>query len=179
MNPIQKSFASIAMLNTALIVLLAGCDPSGESAVSTENQADVDQPGGGEQLLGDVAEFDGFTLRADVSPSDHLSDAMAQQYGIEAGPDLALLTVVILEKGADQQAMPVSGELSAHYEGPAGQATDIEMRAVEANERVSYVGTLDTSAQRVFQFVIEAQPQSTDQPLQMSFEAELSELEVD
>lgn len=180
MNTLQKnripSAALAAMLTLALVALLAGCEGSEQTVDSTANQTNVDQPGEDEQPLGDVAEFDGFTLRANLSPTEHLPDEMAQLYGIEADPSLVMLNVVILEKRAEQQSIPVSAELSAHYESLTGHATDIDMRAVEANDSVSYIGTLDTSTQRVFQFVIEAQPEGTDQPLQMNFEVQLTEL---
>lgn len=183
MNTLQKNrfhrVTLMATLTLTLTVLLAGCDQPGQTVDSNGSDANVGQPGENQQLLGDVAEFDGFTIRANVSPTDHLPDAMAQQYGIEPDPDKALLTVVILENQPEQQPAPVSGELSAHYDSLSGQTTDIDMRSIEADGRVSYIGTLDASAQRVFQFVIEAQPEGADQPLQMNFDVELSELNSD
>lgn len=174
-----QSMALPALLTMALTLVLAGCEPSGQTDDSTEDQARVDQSMGDEQALGQVAEFDGFTIRANVSPTEQLPEAMARQYGIEAGPSLYLVNVVVLEHRPEGQPVPVPVNLSAHYESPAGQVTDIDMREIEANDRVSYVGTLDTSAQRVFQFVIEAQPDGADQPLKMDFEVQLPELNAD
>lgn len=177
MNTLQKSkFQSIPLtIVLALIALLAGCDQPGQTPDSNESDANVGQSGGNQRPLGDVAEFDGYTIRANVSPTDHLPDAMAEQYDIEADPSLILLTVVVLENQSEQQSVPVSVELSAHYESLSGQTTDIDMRSIDADGRVSYIGTLDSSKQRVFQFVIEAQPESLEQPLQMNFDVELSE----
>lgn len=183
MNILQKSESRSALLTIMLTMvvtaLLAGCDGSEQAVDSNETPANVSQSAGNEQPLGEVAEFDEFTIRANVSPTEFLPDAMAQQYGIEADSSLYLLTVVVLENQPEQLPMPVSVELSAYYESLTGQITDIDMRAIEANDRVSYVGTLDASAQRVFQFVIEAQPEGSEQPLQMNFNLELSERNSD
>lgn len=168
MNILQRNkFQGVALTAVLSIALLAGCDKAEQSVDSPETQASVDQP------LGHVAEFDGFTLRASLSPTERLPEAMAQQYGIEADPDRALLNVVIMEQRPDGQPVPVSAEVSAHYESLVGHETVIDMRAVEADGLVSYIGTLDASAQRVFRFVIEAQPEGNDQPLQTDFEVQL------
>lgn len=171
-----------AMLSTALmavIAVLAGCERAGQTADSAGNQAQFDQPTGDELPLGQVTEFDGFTLRANVIRTELLPDAMARQYGIEAEPDLALLNLVILQNRPDRQPVAVSAELSAHYESLVGHVEVIDMRAVETDGHVSYIGTLDASAQRVFRFVIEAQPAGTDQPLHMNFELQLDTLDIE
>jgi hypothetical protein len=190
MNTIQGnklySAARSAALPIALmfvVAMLAGCERAEQSADSTETPAQVDQstadatpsvdeavPQGGERPLGDVAEFEDYTLRASVSPTELLPASMASQYGIETAPNLLLLNVVVLEKRPDQQPVPVSAELSAHYESLVGHKQDIDMRAVEADGLVSYIGTFDASAQHVFRFVIEAQPAGADQPLPLNFE---------
>lgn len=174
MNTLQRNkFQGVALTAVLSIALLAGCDQAEQSVDSTESQAPVDQFQGDDRPLEHVAEFDDFTLRANVSPTERLPEAMAEQYGIQADPNLALLNVVILEKRPDDQPLPVSAEVSAHYESLVGQDTVIDMRAAEADGLVSYIGTLDASAQRVFRFVIEAQPEGTDQPLQTNFEVQL------
>ena len=162
----------------AVIAVLAGCERA-EQTRPTESQAQVDHPVGDERPLGQVAEFDGFTLRANVTRTELLPDAMAQKYGIEAEPDLVLLNLVILENRPDRQPVPVSAELSVHHESLIGHEEVIEMRAVEADGYVSYIGTLDASSQRVFQLVIEAQPAGTDQPLEMDFEVQLDSLDIE
>ena len=177
MNTIQeskvRSVVLPAILTMALAALLVGCDRSDQSADVAASQINIDQHEANEQPLGDVAEFDGYTLRANLSPSEHLPDAMALKYGIEADANIFLLNVVILENGQEQQPVPVAGEVSASYESLIGHTTSIDMRAVEENDLVSYVGTLDTSGQHVLRFVIEAQVENTDQLLQMNFEVQL------
>lgn len=173
-----QSAALTVMLSIALMAVLTGCDGGEPSAATVENQAQVVQPSGTEQPLQQVTEFDGFTLRANVSRTEFLPDAMAREHGIKAEPDLALLNVVVLATPPDGQSVPVAAELSAQYENLVGQITVIEMRPVKANGNVSYIGTLDASAARVFRLVIEAQPAGAAQPLQMNFEVRLEDLDT-
>lgn len=172
-TPQRNTFHSAALTALLSIALLAGCDQTEQTVDSTENQAPVEPVQGDDRPLGHVAEFDNFTLRANVSPTERLPAAMAEQHGIEADPDRVMLNVVILEKRADGQPVPVPAAVSAHYESLVGQDTVIDMRAAEADGLVSYIGTLDASAQRIFRFVIEAQPEGTDQPLETNFDVEL------
>jgi hypothetical protein len=172
-NKIHCVALSIVMI--AIMVVLTGCDRPEQTDGLAENQTQepVGQPAVDQRPLEHVSEFDDFTLRANVSRTDVLPDDMARQYGIEPGPDLVLLNLVILEKRPDQQPVPVTAEVSVHHESLSGHHEAIDMRVVEADGHVSYIGTLDTSAQRFFQIIVEAQPAGTDEPLQMSFEVRL------
>ena len=165
------------MLCIALMTVLTACERA-ERSDSAGGQA-ADQSTGDEQPLVQVTEFDGFTLRVNVSRTQFLPDAMARQYGIEARPDLVLLNLVVLEKRPDGQPQAVSAELRAHYESRVGQVEVIDMRAIEENGYLSYIGTLDASAQRIFHLVIEAQPEGTDHPLRMNFEVQLDTLDTE
>jgi hypothetical protein len=167
---------SIVML--AMIAVLAGCDRAEHATDSSGNRAPVGQSTGDQSPLGHVVEFDRFTLRANVGRTDILSDAMARRYGIEPAPDLVLLNVVILENRPDRQHASVSADVRAQHESLIGHAQAIEMRAIEADGHISYVGTLDASGERAFQLVIEAQPQGVDEPLRMNFEVLLDAFDV-
>lgn len=161
------------VLSIALIAALTGCDQSEQAVGSPGNQASVTQSDNDQQSSGHVAEFDGYTLRANAIRSDVLPDAMARQYEIEADADLVLLNLVILETRADQQPVPVRAQVSARHEGLTGHGRAIDMRPVEADGMISYIGTIEAGGQRHFQLVVEAQPDGTDEPLKMDFEVQL------
>lgn len=177
MNTMQTNKIRSVALAIAMIAVLAGCDRDGQTVESAGNQASVDQTAGGEQPLGHVVEFDGYTLRANISRSTFLPEEMAQKYGIEPDDDVVLLNLVILENRPDLPPVPVAAEVSAQHETLIGHAETIEMRAIESDGYVSYIGMLDTSTERLFQIVIKAQPVGTDQPLQMDFEVRLEAFE--
>jgi len=163
---------TLSIFVMAMIAVLAGC----ERAAQTDPDSPVDRPPGNGQPLSQVAEFDDFTLRINVSRSELLPDAMAIKYDIEPAPDLVLINLVIVENRPDPQRVTVPAEVSVQYESRIGREEVIDMRAVEAAGHISYIGTLDSSAQRVFELDIEALPAGTDEPLQMSFEVHLDTL---
>ena len=168
------------MLSIVLMAVLASCERSEQTANSSGSQGRVDQAAAADQRpLEQVSEFDGYTLRANVTRTEFLPEAMASRYGIQAEPDRVLLNVVVLENRPDRQPGPVLAEVSAQYQNQIGQAEVIDIRAAEADGYVSYIGTLDTSAQRVFQLVIEAQPADTDARLRMDFEVQLDTLGIE
>lgn len=173
MNILKKyKFQGVALTAVLSTALLAGCDKTEPTVESTEDrtkaeQQDQDRP------LQHIAEFDGFTLRANITPTERLPTAMVEQYGIEADPDRLLFNAIIYEKRSSGQPEPVSADVSVHYENLVGHDTEIDMRKIEANDSVSYIGTLDTTDQLVFRFVVEAQPEGSDQPLQADFEVQL------
>lgn len=160
----------------AMIALMAGCDRAEQTAESDDDQASG-QSAGDQQPLSHVVEFDDFTLRANVSRTDLLPDTMARKYGIEPEPDHFMLNLVIMENRPDRQPVAVSGKVSAEHESLTGHGEVIDMRAVEADGHVSYIGTLDASSQRIFQLAIDVQPEGSDQPLHMNFEVQLQAFE--
>lgn len=176
LNPSPILSAALAM---AMLAVLANCDRNEQTAAYSKNQASVGQPAGGQQPLGHSIDSDGFTLRANLSRTDDLPDAMAQKYGIEPESDLFLLNLVVLEQRPDQQPVSVAARVSAKHEGLSGHGQTIDMRVVEADGYVSYIGTLDASAQRAFEFHIEAQPAGTEHSLHMTFKVQLEAFEVE
>lgn len=158
----------------ASLVLLAGCDRAGQSTGSAaDSSAATGEQTGPDKPLGQVMEFDGYTMRASISRADVLSDTMARQYGIAANPDLALLNLVIQDNNEARQDATVEATVSVQHENLLGQSQVVDMRAVEADGYISYVGTLDASSQRNFQLTIKAQPTGTEQPLEMNFTVQL------
>ena len=203
MNIHQKApFGSVA-LSVGLVVLLAGCEPTPQSNDSVadqsatqssedrlarqqaardqgyQDQAATDTQAMNDEPMGKVMEFDGYTLRANVSRTDMMNEATARQYGIEPAANLVLLNLVVLDKRASQQPVPVAAEVRAQHESLSGHFENIAMREVESNGFISYIGTLESGAERFFQLAIEAQPEGVEEAFQMSFEVRLDRFETD
>ena len=122
-------------------------------------------------------DFDRFTLRANVGRADVLSDAAAREYGIEPEAGLILLNLVVLENGDNAQSTPVEAQVRVQQESLSGHTSSVDMRAVESNGHVSYIGTMEASGERVLQLLIEALPEGADQPMRMNFEVRLEAFE--
>ncbi|WP_373188303.1 DUF4426 domain-containing protein [Halopseudomonas sp.] len=167
-----QGFALAAMLSTAL---LAGCDQTEEpeqNADSTENPTNLDLQGQ-ERPLEHVEEFDDYSIQGSITPTERLPDVMIQEYNIEPGPERLIFNAIIYEKRSDGEREPVSADVNVLYENLVGHEIEIDMRQVEANGDVSYIGTVDTSGQLVFRFMIEARPEGSDESLQTEFEVQL------
>ncbi|SNY45571.1 protein of unknown function [Arsukibacterium tuosuense] len=176
MHTLMNTIGGKVLLPLALvasIVLLAGCDRAGQQMAPGPEDAAAGDITGPDKPLGEVMEFDGYTMRANITRADVLSDTMARQYGIAANPDLALLNLVIQDDSEARQDATVEATVSVQYENLLGQTQVVDIRAVEADGYISYVGTLDASSQRVFQLSIKAQPDGTEQMLEMHFAAQL------
>jgi len=166
------STALAALLSTALLV---GCDQTGEpeqNVGSTDNSTSLDLQGQ-ERPLGHVEEFDGYSLQGSLTPTDRLPDVMTQEHNIEPGPERLLFNALVYEKRSDGELEPVAADVNVVYENLAGHEIEVDMRQVEANGDVSYIGTLDASGQLVFRFIVEAQPEGSDETLQTEFEVQL------
>ena len=173
-NRIQSVLLSVTLSIFVMVMIgvLAGC----ERADQTDPDSPVDRPPGNGQPLSQVAEFDDFTLRVSVSRTELLPDAMAIKYAIKPAPDLVLINLVIVENRLDPQRVTVPADVSVQYESRIGREEVINMRAIQAAGDISYIGTFDSSAQRVFELDIEALPAGSDEPLHMSFEVYLDTL---
>lgn len=163
----------LSIVMFAIIAVLAGCERTEQTAITDGELEPVGQPAKEQKPLGQVMEFEGFTLRANVIRADFLSETMIEQYGIEPQPNLALLNLVILDNQSEQQPATVRAEVTAQQQNLLDHINVIEMRLVEADGYVSYIGTLEAGAQRIFQLTIKAQPADTDQLLEMNFEVRL------
>jgi len=119
-----------------------------------------------------VSEFGRYTLRANVVRSEVLSASTAKRHGIERASDRAVLNLVILERqGKRQVTLPARVTASTH--NLIGQSEAIEMRAIKANGRVSYVGTFGFAPLRNFRITMTQLPVGTNEQLEIEFEDRL------
>ena len=176
MDTMQKNtFRTVALAALLSTGVLAGCDQTEEpeqSADSAENTTNLDLQGH-ERPLGHVEEFGDYSLQASITPTDRLPDVMIEEHNIEPGPERLLFNAIIYDKRADGGLEPAAADVSVVYENLPGHEIEIDLRQVEANGDVSYIGTLDTSGQLVFRFVMQAQPEGSDEPMQTEFEVQL------
>ena len=176
MDTMQKNtFRTVALAALLSTGLLAGCDQTEEpeqSADTAESTTNLDLQGH-ERPLGHVEEFEGYSLQASITPTDRLPDVMIEEHNIEPGPERLLFNAIIYDKRSDGGLEPVAADVSVMYENLPGHEIEIDLRQVEANGDVSYIGTVDTSGQLVFRFVMEAQPEGADEPLQTEFAVQL------
>jgi len=160
-------FIVLALCGLAGFSLAACGDRSATSAGGSGMQADrVDS------ARGHVVEINDYTLRANVIPSNFLSDEIAQQYGLERSDDRGMLNLVVTRGGVQAQGAPsVAAEVSVDLSNLIGQKQTVKMSEIVANEEISYIGFFDTAPdQEIYRFAIRAVPEASDTVLTIEFE---------
>ena len=98
-----------------------------------------------------------IVLRSSTVASDRIDPATASRHGIEPSPHRGVLNVVVLsDEGKAQKTL--LAKVSAFTRNLAGVRTDIDLREVKENDRVSYMGTYEFAPREVLDFRIEARP---------------------
>ena len=109
-----------------------------------------------------------FSLRASTVSSETLPASTAKAHGIERDPRRGVLNVVILRKvGSGEKTL--HGDVHAVARDLSGQKRDVDMREVQANGDVSYMGTYDFVRGEVIDFLIDAKPQGSERKLDLTF----------
>lgn len=118
-----------------------------------------------------VSEFGRYTLHANAISSEFLPATTAKQHGIDQASDRGILNLVILERQGKRQ-VTVRAKVTASKVNQLGQREEIEMRAIEANGRVSYLGTFGFAPLHNFRFTITVLPAGAGagEPLKIEFE---------
>lgn len=119
-----------------------------------------------------VSEFGRYTLQANAVSTEALAHSTAREHGIERAADRGVLNLVILES-RDGQQVPVQADVSATQHNLLNQTEAIEMREVQQNGRVSYLGEFGFSPLRNFSFTITARPVGGGEPMTIRFEDRL------
>ena len=110
----------------------------------------------------------GYMLRSSVVATGSVSAQSLADQGIEPAPHRALLNVVVLKNGTKPRPT-VPAEVEVHVRTLSGSRRAIDMKAVKANERVSYVGVIDHAARETLNFEIKAKPQGAPKPVRLEY----------
>lgn len=113
-----------------------------------------------------------YVLRATVSTTAAIAPESAQKYDIDRQADRAILNVIVIRRD-DPQMRPLPARVNATMTNLAGIKKDIELQAIEANDRVSYTGTFEYAPREVADFAVSALPEGSDQTLSMEFRERL------
>ncbi len=113
-----------------------------------------------------------YTVRSSLVASTALPEVLLKANSFDAAPDKALLNVVVL-KGQGERREPVAARVEAKMRDLLGMTHRIDMRAVQDNNRVSYFGMVDHVPSEAMTFEIEATPQGSEEPLNLSYQDRL------
>lgn len=113
-----------------------------------------------------------YVLRATVSTTAAIAEESAQAHGIEQKADRAILNVIVLNRD-DPRQIPQPARVSAQITDLAGVLQEVELRRIEANNRISYTGTFQFLPREVVEFRISAQPEGSTETIDLQFRERL------
>ncbi len=109
-----------------------------------------------------------LTLRASTVSADSLPLGALQRHEIARGAGKALLNVTVMRSsGGVRRHIPARVEVEARNAG--GLATNVEVREVVENGRVTYPGVYDFLPREVIDFRISAQPLDSERIVRLKF----------
>ena len=109
-----------------------------------------------------------FTMRSSVVNSETIDEETAREHHITPGKHTAVLNVVVL-RDIDGAQWPIAANVSATRTTLAGVRRDVALRQVEAQGRVSYVGSFDFVPREVLDFNVTARVDPASPLLRLSF----------
>lgn len=101
------------------------------------------------------------TLNTNLLPPD-----VASAYGIQRSGSRAMLNIAVLRKAgsADSLDQPVRARVTASAVNLTGQRREIELREIEDQDAVYYIGTFRIHNEETLSFAVRVQPEGQSGP---------------
>jgi len=128
------------LMTAGLALALAACS-QGVPPPATPMQA----PQEATSRIGDV------TVRANVLPTQTLSEEVARQYGLTRDPDTVMLLVGV-RQGPEAQEVALPATVTAVATDLSGRRHDIALRELRSGDLLDYVGTLKVTPPDTLRF---------------------------
>lgn len=103
-------------------------------------------------------DFGDYVVHFRAFRSDELSPQVARSYGITRSQNRALLNVSIIRKEDGTIGTPVKGAISAEVHNLVGQYKNIQMREIEDDTAIYYIGETSISNAETLIFNIDVTP---------------------
>ena len=129
------------------IVLITGCNGGVDSQPQTARPAEDT-----------YRDFGPYEVHYNAVRTDDLSPEVARAYDIERSGNRVMLNVSLLAKAADGRITPVDGAVEASAHNLNGQMKDLQMRRVQADASIYFIGEVGISGNEILVFDIEARP---------------------
>lgn len=113
-------------------------------------------------------QFGAYRLQSSSVNSEHLSAEAAREHGIERGPGIAVLNVVV-QKDESGKTVTVPAQVEAQVSGLAGVVNQVRLRETRAQGRVAYTGTYPILPRQVVDITVSARPEGATEPLSMTY----------
>jgi len=108
---------------------------------------------------------DGYTVHFSAQLTDSLPPQVARQYNIVRSGKRAMLNVTIIE----DDGSPTTGAVNVKTVNLTGQLKNVQMRKIEEQEAVYYIGVTPVENNETLVFDISVTPEGRDEPIDVRF----------
>lgn len=108
---------------------------------------------------------DGYTVHFSAQLTDSLPPQVARQYNIVRSGKRAMLNVTIIE----DDGSPTTGTVNVKTVNLTGQLKNVQMRKIEEQEAVYYIGVTPVENNETLVFDISVTPEGRDEPIDLRF----------
>lgn len=118
------------------------------------------------------ATFGEYTVHYSAFTTDVLQPEVAKAYKIQRSTKRALLNVSILKKLMGTTGQPVRAQVKVSATNIHGQAQNIEMRELNDQGAIYYIGEFPVSNEETLKFNLDILPEGESSPLTAQFDQE-------
>ncbi|MDJ0654553.1 MAG: DUF4426 domain-containing protein [Xanthomonadales bacterium] len=115
-------------------------------------------------------ENDTHVVHFNALSTDKLTPEVARAYGIMRSQNRAMLNITVMKKGGEGALdQPTTGDVSASATNLTGQRRDLEMRLIEDQDAIYYIGMVRVADQETLDFSIQVLVDGAEEPLTATF----------
>jgi hypothetical protein len=113
-----------------------------------------------------------FEMHYNAVRTDQLSPEIARTYGIERSKNKVLLNISVLHKNPGAAATPSDADIAVIARNLNGQLKDIQLRRINEQSAIYYIGDVPFSGSEILAFDIKATPAGSTTPIEATLTRE-------
>lgn len=153
-----RSYGLLGAVGFAVV----GCGPAPEVDVTNTVEGVLPATVTSQQFADHVVYFNAM-------PTEQLTPAVAQQYGIVRSKSRALLNVSMHKDAPSGAATAVAGNVTASATNLNGQLKPMTLREIREGDAIYYIGEIAITDSEVLIFTIDARPSDASRPYTVRF----------
>ena len=114
-------------------------------------------------------DFGAYAVHVNALTTDQLTPSIAEFYGIVRSDGIVMLNVVIIENDGSSDGKPASGNVEVNAVNLTGQLKSVDIRMVQEDENIYYIGQVSVDNQETLIFNIDVQPEGETSAYLLSY----------
>lgn len=114
-------------------------------------------------------DFGDYVVHYNAINANQIPPDVAKAYNIQRSSSRAVLNITVLKKALNNPAAPVHAKVTAAAKNLTGQRRDIDIREIEDQGAIYYLGQFRVRDMEHFDFDVSVTPEGAEEPLQVKF----------